>query len=118
MSKINAALAAWAGLMGACGVACAAAAAHVAGAERLGSVALILLTHAAALLALTGRTGRLLQGGAAIMAFGASLFALEVSLFTLRGAHLFPMAAPIGGLSLILAWLTIFLHFARELSRK
>jgi uncharacterized membrane protein YgdD (TMEM256/DUF423 family) len=50
MSKINPILTAWAGLMGACGVAAAAVAAHAAGAERLASVALILLAHAAALL--------------------------------------------------------------------
>jgi uncharacterized membrane protein YgdD (TMEM256/DUF423 family) len=102
--------------MGACGVAAAAASAHVAGAERLGSVALVLLTHAAALLALTQRKGFL--AAAVVMAFGATLFALEVSLFTLRGAHLFPLAAPTGGLSLILGWLMVFFASLVELSRK
>ncbi|MBB4200978.1 hypothetical protein CCR94_12725 [Rhodoblastus sphagnicola] len=118
MSKINATLAAWAGLMGACGVASAAVAAHLAGAEKLSSVALILLAHAAALLALTQRAGRLFLVAAWAMACGATLFSLDVCLFTLRGAHLFPMAAPTGGTILILAWLTVFIAAAAELGRK
>jgi len=109
MSKINALLAAYAGLMGACGVAAAAGAAHVAGGEKLASVALILLVHASALLALTLRPGRLWLAAGLVMAFGATLFSLDVSLLALRGARLFPMAAPSGGTSLILAWLLVFL---------
>lgn len=108
MGRINAALTAWAGLMGACGVASAAVAAHAAGAEKLADVALVLLAHAAALLALTQRTDRLAAAAALVMALGASLFAADVTLFTLRGAHLFPMAAPLGGMTLMLSWLMVF----------
>jgi uncharacterized membrane protein YgdD (TMEM256/DUF423 family) len=145
MSKLANGLTAYSGLMGACGIAAAAAAAHAAGAEKLNSVALILLVHAGALLALinrasrdarlstgyrasrdarlstgyrasrdarlsTGyeRAGRFWLAAALVMAFGATLFSLDVTLLTLRGAHLFPMAAPTGGISLILAWLLVF----------
>jgi uncharacterized membrane protein YgdD (TMEM256/DUF423 family) len=118
MRKINSALSAWASLMGACGVASAAVAAHMAGAERLSSVALILLAHAAAVLALTLRAGRLFLASALAMAFGATLFALDVALFTLRGGHLFPLAAPSGGVILILAWLLAFFSAISELRTK
>jgi uncharacterized membrane protein YgdD (TMEM256/DUF423 family) len=59
------------------------------------------------LLALTLRTGRLFVLAAVVMAVGATLFALDVSLFSLRGAHLFPMAAPSGGVTLIASWLLV-----------
>jgi uncharacterized membrane protein YgdD (TMEM256/DUF423 family) len=118
MSRINATLAACAALMGACGVVAAAGAAHAAGAEKLASVALILLVHAAALLALTLREGRLWLAAACVMIFGASLFSVDVSLSVLRGAHLFPFAAPIGGSSLILAWLLGFFAALAELKAK
>ena len=55
MQKLYDGLAAFAGLMGAGGVAAAAASAHMAGGARLGNVALILLVHAVAVLVLSGR---------------------------------------------------------------
>ncbi len=118
MGGMNVALSAWAGLLGACGVGAAAIAAHAAGGERMGSVALILLAHAAAVLALAQRTGRLRAAAALAMAVGATVFAADVSLFTLRGAHLFPMAAPTGGVTLIVAWLLVFFSSVAELKRK
>ncbi len=105
MNKTAAAFSACAGLLGACGVAAAAGAAHAANAEKLASVALILLVHAAALLALAPRQGGLWRLAGALMLFGATLFSLDVSLLVLKGARLFPYAAPIGGTTLILAWL-------------
>lgn len=111
MRKILAALNAWAGLLGACGVAAAAAAVHLPGAENLRSVALILLVHAAALLGLTARAregspgARLWLASALAIASGATLFSADVTLLTLRGARLFPMAAPSGGTTMILGWL-------------
>jgi len=118
MAKINAALTAWAGLMGACGVAAAAVSAHAAGAAKMADVALVLLVHAAALLALTQRPGRLFAAAACVMALGAALFAADVSLSALRGARLFPMAAPTGGTLLILSWLLVFFFAAGEVRRK
>jgi len=106
MAKSARFLAAWAGLMGAAGVAAAAASAHVANGANMGSVALILLAHACAILALT--SPRFALPGlfaAAVMAIGASLFGADVSLLTLAGRRLFPMAAPTGGSLLIFGWL-------------
>jgi uncharacterized membrane protein YgdD (TMEM256/DUF423 family) len=110
MRKILDALNAWAGLLGACGVAAAAAGAHLAGAENLHSVALILLVHAAALPGLTAHArkgawgGRLWLASALAIASGAALFSADVTLLTLRGARLFPFAAPTGGTAMILGW--------------
>jgi uncharacterized membrane protein YgdD (TMEM256/DUF423 family) len=118
MGRLNAALTAWAGLMGACGVGAAAIAAHAPGAERMASVALILLAHSTALLALALRTGRLFAAAGVAMALGATLFAVDVSLVALRGVHLFPMAAPSGGVTLILAWLLVFFSAVGELREK
>jgi uncharacterized membrane protein YgdD (TMEM256/DUF423 family) len=110
MGKTNNLLAAWAGLMGACGVGAAAASAHLAGGEKLSSVALILLVHAAAILALTTRAGsaampKIWLASALLLAVGASLFSADVSLSILRGVRLFHLAAPTGGMTMILGWL-------------
>ena len=115
MQKIIDGLAAFAGLMGAGGVAAAAAAAHLPGAAHLASVALILLAHAAAILALSARAkdcgksscplARVWLVSALVLALGAALFSCDVALLTLRGTRLFPMAAPTGGTAMILGWL-------------
>jgi uncharacterized membrane protein YgdD (TMEM256/DUF423 family) len=111
MRKTLDALNAWAGLLGACGVAAAAAAAHLPGGENLRSVALILLVHAAALPGLTARAregsagARLWLAAALAIALGAALFSADVARLTLRGARLFPFAAPLGGTAMILGWL-------------
>jgi len=127
MGKILGGLNACAGLFGACGVAAAAAAAHLAGGEHLNAVALILLAHAAALLGLTQRVrdnapdhafgARLWLASALAIALGAALFAADVALLTLRGARLFPMAAPTGGTMMILGWLAAFFAGITEISR-
>jgi uncharacterized membrane protein YgdD (TMEM256/DUF423 family) len=124
MNKALGVLDACAGLFGACGVASAAAAAHLPGGERLNAVALILLAHAAALLAITPRarpgeaSARLWLASAVALAVGAALFSSDVALLTLRGARLFPMAAPTGGTILILGWLVAFFAGIAELSRR
>ena len=111
MRKIIDGLAAFAGLMGACGVAAAAASAHLPGAARLSGVALVLLAHAAAVLCLSARAkdnapqGRAWLASALVLALGAALFSGDVALLTLRGARLFPMAAPTGGIAMIFGWL-------------
>ena len=100
-----------AGLMGAGGVALAAADAHAAPGAGLAAAAYMLLFHAAALV-----------GGAALHAqgvlsrpllfvvliawiIGAALFSGDVALRAFAGHRLFPMAAPTGGIILIAAWL-------------
>ena len=79
-------------------------------------MALILLVHAAALLGLTTRaqesagwSARLWFLSALAVVFGAALFSADVALLALRGARLFPMAAPSGGTLMILGWLAGFL---------
>jgi uncharacterized membrane protein YgdD (TMEM256/DUF423 family) len=121
ISKIFIALA---GLMGASGVALAAAAAHVSPGSGLDSAAYMLLFHAAAVL---GGAALLQQGllwrpiGRLILAawiLGATLFAGDVALLALAGHRLFPMAAPTGGTMLIAAWLALAVCAVITLLRK
>jgi uncharacterized membrane protein YgdD (TMEM256/DUF423 family) len=104
-----------AGLMGACGVMLAAAAAHLADASRLGTASSMLLFHACAVLGAAALTERsLLHAGIGLAAaFGfviaASLFAGDLTLRQYAGHGLFPMAAPTGGTLLIAGWLVLAL---------
>jgi len=100
-------LVALAGLMGAAGVALAAASAHGADAGRLASASAMLLFHATAILAAVALIERgLLHGGIGLAAafgfvIGAALFAGDLTL------RLFPYAAPTGGTLMILSWLAV-----------
>lgn len=106
-------LVALAGLMGAGGVALAAASAHAVPNAGLDSAGHMLLFHAAAVLGATA----LLQAGllwrplglvaACGLALGAALFAGDIALRAFAGHRLFPMAAPTGGLVLIASWLAL-----------
>lgn len=98
-----------AGLLGASGVAAAAASSH-AGADLLGPYALIALTHAPALLALglVAQT-RVLSVAMLILALGAILFCADLAARHFASHGLFPMAAPIGGMLLIAGWLAVAL---------
>ena len=106
-------LLALAGLMGACGVVLAAAAAHGAPGMGLDSAAYFLLFHAAAMLGAAALAERgLLWQPAALVAMvgfvaGGGLFAGDISMRAFAGQRLFPMAAPTGGTLLILAWLIL-----------
>ncbi len=100
-----------AGLMGAAGVILAAAGAHAAPTAGLDSAAYLLLFHAVAML---GGSALLQQGQLwrplallVLVAWvaGAALFAGDVSARAFMGHRLFPMAAPTGGMILIVAWL-------------
>lgn len=108
----SALLVALAGLLGAAGVADGAVAAHAAGGAMLERASQILMVHGAALLglaALVGRAGErwLPALAAGALGLGAGLFGLDVTLLALRGARLFPYAAPIGGSTMIAAWLVV-----------
>ena len=92
-------------------IALAAAGAHAAPSAGLDSAANILLFHAVAIL---GGTALLLQSmlsrqlaliALAAWALGTILFSADVALRAFVGQRLFPMAAPTGGIILILAWL-------------
>ncbi len=101
------------GLMGAAGVALAAAAAHQGDASRLAPASSMLLFHAPAVLAtilLVER--RLIHSALGVVAafglvVGAGLFAGDLSMRVYTGHALFPMAAPTGGTLLILSWLVL-----------
>jgi uncharacterized membrane protein YgdD (TMEM256/DUF423 family) len=112
-----------AGLMGAGGVVLAAADAHAAPGAGLAGAAYMLLFHAAALV-----------GGAALVQqgvlwrplllavlvgwiIGAALFSGDVAVRAFAGHRLFPMAAPSGGIILIVAWLVLAAAAVAALAR-
>lgn len=116
MNRPSSILAALACLMGAAGVALAAAAAHGQGDGDLAKTAsLFLILHAAALLGLAalvapivgeGLRRALLVGGFGL-GCAAILFSSDLASRALAGSRLFPMAAPIGGTGMILFWLAL-----------
>jgi uncharacterized membrane protein YgdD (TMEM256/DUF423 family) len=103
------ALGAIAGLMGAAGVALAAVGAHRSGNPNVTTAAYFLLLHAAAIIALGARSpsrgwGALLAA-ASLLALGAVLFSGELAVHALAEITVLPLAAPTGGLLMILGWL-------------
>lgn len=96
-----------AGLLGALGVAAAAAASH-GGNTNLGIAANFLLFHAPALIGLSlVPRSRLVAIAGYALTVGLGLFCGDLAMRSLAGNALFPMAAPIGGGSLILGWLLV-----------
>ena len=98
-----------AGVMGAAGVALAAVAAHLEGGEGLASAATLLSLHAPVPLlaaALAGAGARFwgLTLSVMVIALGAALFGGQVAMGVLADSSLFPMAAPVGGTSMIAGW--------------
>ncbi|WP_354051174.1 DUF423 domain-containing protein [Bradyrhizobium sp. LB12.1] len=104
-----------AGLMGAAGVALAAASAHGGDASRLASASAMLLFHATAILAGVALLAhRLLHDRIGLIAafgfvLGAALFAGDLTLRQYAGHSLFPYAAPTGGTVMISSWLVVTL---------
>ena len=104
-----------AGLSGLAGVAVSAAAAHSAGAQNLETAGRFLLIHAAALIGLAALAGAGLvhpttarAAGWALL-LGVALFAGDLTVRVWRGAALFPMAAPSGGILLMVGWALVAL---------
>jgi uncharacterized membrane protein YgdD (TMEM256/DUF423 family) len=104
-----------AALAGGGGVALSAAAAHAAGGANLETAARFLMIHAAAILAALAlcanglvhpTTGRL---AAWVLLLGVALFAGDLSWRALRSAALFPMAAPAGGIAIMIGWFLLAL---------
>lgn len=95
-----------AGILGASGIAAAAASSH-AGAERLGSYALIALTHAPAILALALAPPRLFDIPLCALMLGATCFCLDLAVRHAFGTAAVPLLAPIGGVGMIIGWLSI-----------
>ena len=104
-------------MMGATGVALAAAAEHASGGELGRTAALFLILHAGAGLGIAaharfspGARGLLAIGFA--MEAGAAVFAGDLATRAFTGARLFPFAAPLGGSTMILSWLALAIAFA------
>jgi uncharacterized membrane protein YgdD (TMEM256/DUF423 family) len=106
-------LIALAGLMGAAGIALAAAGAHTAPGAGLDGAAYMLLFHAAAVVggAALVQQGVLWRPLALIVlaawVLGAALFSGDIAMRAFTAHRLFPMAAPSGGVLLIGAWLAL-----------
>ena len=108
-----------AGLMGAAGVALGAVAAHRVQDPGLASASQMLMLHAAAVVGVASHLRSVHQRpmpfynvwvlGAALLLAGAGLFGGDIALRTLAGARLFPMAAPLGGTTMIAGWLVVTL---------
>ncbi len=107
-----AAIAVYAGLAGAAGVALAAAGAHGEAHSALKPAAQFLLMHAAAALAVAALATRVAHPGgfliaALVLLLGASLFSGAIAVHTFWGQRLFPMAAPLGGSTMMVGWLVL-----------
>jgi len=107
-----AALAIYAGLVGAAGVALAAAGAHGNALSALTPAAQFLLMHAAAAAAIAALATRAAHPigfllAALILLVGVTLFSGDIAARTFWGNRLFPMAAPIGGSTMIIGWLIL-----------
>ncbi|MBL8565911.1 MAG: DUF423 domain-containing protein [Hyphomicrobiaceae bacterium] len=109
-----------AGLLGAAGVALAAAAAHRVNDPSLATASQFLVMHAAAALAVVALASRCTRPlawsmAAVLMLAGAALFAGDIALRAFTGNRLFPMAAPTGGSTMIAAWLAVTVAALLEL---
>ena len=107
-----------AGLAGASGVALSAYAAHEDGGANLSTAATFLLIHAAAVAGLCagGATRRGLLQAATLLVIGVVLFSGDITLRVMTGASLWRMAAPTGGVMMIVGWL--WLSVAAFLGRR
>lgn len=96
------------GLLGAAGVALSAYAAH-AGGGNVTTAAQFLLFHAPLFVALglAGNTGRIRTGGTGVLGLGLVLFCSDLLMRHFADTRLFPMAAPVGGIAMIIGWLLV-----------
>ena len=123
MTRAPLILAALAALMGAAGVALAAAGVHANGGDLARTGALFLLMHAAAALGVAAhaRVATALAPALVVVGFvmegGAALFAAELAMRAFTGDRIFPFAAPIGGSTIILSWVALALTFAAAARR-
>jgi uncharacterized membrane protein YgdD (TMEM256/DUF423 family) len=118
MIRLHRILLVLAGIMGACGVMLAGAAAHLADATRLAAASSMLLFHASAVLGAVALTDRGLLhrsvGTTAAIGFviAPSLFAGDLTLRQYAGNGVFPFASPTGGTLSIVSWLVLALAAA------
>jgi uncharacterized membrane protein YgdD (TMEM256/DUF423 family) len=118
MTRAPSILAGVAALMGAAGVALAAAGVHENGGELAERAALFLLLHAAAALGIAAHaqvaiaSARLLVIVGFVMEAGAILFSAELAIHVFTGERIFAFAAPLGGTTMILSWVALAIVFA------
>jgi uncharacterized membrane protein YgdD (TMEM256/DUF423 family) len=110
--QLAAVLLIYAGLAGAAGVGLAAAGAHGNDMAALTPPAYFLIMHATAAAAIIAVASRAEHPGAFLLAAlvllaGATLFSGDIAARTLWSVRLFPMAAPIGGSTMIIGWLLL-----------
>jgi uncharacterized membrane protein YgdD (TMEM256/DUF423 family) len=98
-----------AGLMGVFGVAAAAAASHGADPRLLGGASAMCLAHAPALIALHAGWAHFRTAAVSVLllAAGTALFAADLTMRHFAGHGLFPMSAPLGGLTMMAGWLAV-----------
>lgn len=107
-------------LFGLSGIALAAAGAHVNGAANVQIAAQFLLFHAPAVIALVcaRRLDLLMQRvsalAVALLILGVVLFCGDLAWRGFRGESLLPMAAPIGGGLMMVAWALVALSALRR----
>jgi uncharacterized membrane protein YgdD (TMEM256/DUF423 family) len=107
-----------AALMGAAGVALAAAGVHASGGELALRGAEFLILHACAALAIAAHArmaaapARALVVVGLVMEAGAALFSGELAVRAFIGERIFPFAAPIGGTTMLLSWVALAFVFA------
>jgi uncharacterized membrane protein YgdD (TMEM256/DUF423 family) len=111
-------LAGVAALMGAAGVALAAAGVHASGGELVLRGAQFLILHACAALAIAAHarvatsSARPLVIVGFVMEAGAALFSAELAVRAFTGVRIFLFAAPIGGTTMLGAWVALAVVFA------
>lgn len=110
------------GLAGAAGVVLSAVAAHGSAGPLLETAANYLLLHACAIVAITAhaqaspRFGTWFLVAALMLVLGSALFSGDLATRALHGTRVFPMAAPAGGMLLILGWFQLAMASLRELT--
>jgi uncharacterized membrane protein YgdD (TMEM256/DUF423 family) len=124
MARAPIVLAGVAALMGAAGVALAAAGVHESGGELAERGALFLLLHAATALAIAAHariataSARALLIVGFVMEGGAILFSAELAVHVFTGERRFLFAAPIGGTIMMLSWIALAVVFATASRRE
>jgi uncharacterized membrane protein YgdD (TMEM256/DUF423 family) len=127
MQRMVPVLGALAALMGACGVALAAASTHGGGGENGQTAAYFLILHGGALIGVTAcarayadivalSRALVIAGGG--LGLGTIIFSADLARRAFAGARIFPFAAPIGGSLMILAWVALAAIFATAALRR
>jgi uncharacterized membrane protein YgdD (TMEM256/DUF423 family) len=99
----------FAGALGVGGIIAAAAGSHSGDGRILGSVALVALTQAPAVLVfgLMSPPGRLLRAGAIAIGAGACLFSGVLAARQILDIVVLPMSAPLGAAATVVGWMLV-----------